>query len=35
MPLLMNEAPWLTTVEAIGESKHHMVGLVVVKPTTR
>jgi ATP-dependent Lon protease len=32
MPLLMNEAPWLTTVEAIGESSHHMVGLVVVKP---
>ncbi|MDO9221497.1 MAG: LON peptidase substrate-binding domain-containing protein, partial [Thiobacillus sp.] len=32
MPLLMNEAPWLTTVEAIGESAHHMVGLVVVKP---
>jgi ATP-dependent Lon protease len=32
MPLLMNEAPWLSTVEAIGESSHHMVGLVVVKP---
>jgi len=32
LPLLMNEAPWLTTVEAIGETAHHMVGLVVVKP---
>ena len=32
LPLLMNEAPWLTTVEAIGETEHHMVGLVVVKP---
>jgi len=32
LPLLMNEAPWLSTVEAIGESPHHMVGLVVVKP---
>jgi len=32
LPLLMNEAPWLSTVEAIGETTHHMVGLVVVKP---
>jgi ATP-dependent Lon protease len=32
LPLLMNEAPWLPTVEAIGETPHHMVGLVVVKP---
>ena len=32
LPLLMNEAPWLSTVEAIGETPHHMVGLVVVKP---
>jgi ATP-dependent Lon protease len=32
LPLLMNEAPWLPTVEAIGETAHHMVGLVVVKP---
>jgi len=32
LPLLMNEAPWLSTVEAIGETAHHMVGLVVVKP---
>ncbi|MEQ1662465.1 MAG: endopeptidase La [Thiobacillus sp.] len=32
LPLLMNEGPWLSTVEAIGETAHHMVGLVVVKP---
>ena len=32
LPLLMNEAPWLPTVEAIGDTPHHMVGLVVVKP---
>ena len=32
LPLLMNEAPWLSTVEAIGDTPHHMVGLVVVKP---
>ena len=32
LPLLMNEAPWLPTVEVIGETAHHMVGLVVVKP---
>lgn len=32
LPLLMNEAPWLSTVEAIGNTPHHMVGLVVVKP---
>jgi len=28
----MNEAPWLSTVEAIGNTAHRMVGLVVVKP---
>jgi Lon protease-like protein len=32
LPLLMNEAPWLSTVAAIGDTTHHMVGLVVVKP---
>ena len=32
LPLLMNEGPWLSTIEAIGESAHRMVGLVVVKP---
>jgi ATP-dependent Lon protease len=32
LPLLMNEAPWLSTVEAIGNTAHRMVGLVVVKP---
>lgn len=32
LPLIMNEEAWLPTVEAIGESSHHMVGLVLVKP---
>ena len=32
LPLLMNEGPWLSTIEAIGESPQRMVGLVVVKP---
>ena len=32
LPLLMNEGPWLSTIEAIGESSQRMVGLVVVKP---
>jgi ATP-dependent Lon protease len=32
LPLLMNEGPWLSTIEAIGELPHRMVGLVVVKP---
>lgn len=32
LPLIMNESAWLETVEAIGESTHHMVGLVLVKP---
>lgn len=32
LPLIMNESAWMETVEAIGESTHHMVGLVLVKP---
>ncbi len=32
LPLVMKEAAWLETVEAIGETPHHMVGLVLVKP---
>ena len=32
LPLLMNEGPWISTIEAIGESTHRMVGLVIVKP---
>ncbi len=32
LPLLMNEGPWLSTIEAIGETPQHLVGLVVVKP---
>lgn len=32
LPLIMNESAWLETVEAIGETPHHMVGLVLVKP---
>ena len=32
LPLIMNESAWMETVEAIGESSHHMVGLVLVKP---
>ncbi len=32
LPLIMNESAWMDTVEAIGETAHHMVGLVLVKP---
>jgi ATP-dependent Lon protease len=32
LPLLMNEGPWLSTIEAIGEQPQRMVGLVVVRP---
>ncbi len=32
LPLVMNESAWLRTVEAIGETPHHMVGLVLIKP---
>ncbi len=30
-PLIMDEAPWLESVEAIGETEHHMAGLVLVQ----
>jgi ATP-dependent Lon protease len=30
-PLIMDEQPWLESVEKIGESSHHMAGLVLVK----
>ena len=32
LPLLMNEGPWLETVQAIGETSQHLVGLVLAKP---
>ncbi len=32
LPLIMNEGAWMETVEAIGDTPHHMVGLVLVKP---
>jgi hypothetical protein len=28
LPLIMNEGPWMETVKQIGESGHHLVGLV-------
>lgn len=31
LPLLMNEAPWMETVQSIGDTPHHLVGLVLVK----
>jgi ATP-dependent Lon protease len=31
-PLILNEKPWLETIKAIGDTKHHMVGLVLVRP---
>ncbi|MEW5769575.1 MAG: endopeptidase La [Pseudomonadota bacterium] len=30
LPLIMNEAPWLESVKRIGDSGHHLVGLVCV-----
>ncbi len=30
-PIIMDEHPWLATIEAIGETEHHMAGLVLVK----
>ena len=29
VPILMNDTPWIETVEAIGETPHHLVGLVL------
>ncbi len=31
LPLLMNEGPWMQTVKQIGETAHHLVGLVLVR----
>jgi ATP-dependent Lon protease len=31
LPLVMNEGPWMETVKQIGESGHHLVGLVAVR----
>ena len=28
-PLLMNKEPWMETVKAIGDSDHHLVGLIM------
>ena len=30
-PLIMDEGPWLESIEKIGETSHHMAGLVMVK----
>jgi len=30
LPLIMNEGPWMETVKQIGDTGHHLVGLVVV-----
>jgi ATP-dependent Lon protease len=32
LPLIMNEGPWLATVEKIGESSRHLAGLVLARP---
>ena len=34
-PIIMDESPWLNTVEAIGETEHHMAGLVLVRSERR
>ena len=31
LPVLLNEEPWLETVEKVGESAHHVVGLASVR----
>jgi len=31
VPVVMDESPWLQTIEKIGETAHHMAGLVLVK----
>ncbi len=31
LPLVLNEAEWLNTVEAIGETAHHKVGLILLR----
>ncbi len=30
LPLVMNEGPWMETVQKIGETQHHLAGLVLV-----
>lgn len=32
LPLLMNEGAWLETVKKIGDTEHHLVGLILVRP---
>ena len=32
LPLIMNEGPWLETVQNIGENQHHLVGLLLARP---
>ncbi len=34
LPLLMNMEPWLATVEKIGETEQHMVGMVLIRPNS-
>ncbi|RMG31494.1 MAG: endopeptidase La [Gammaproteobacteria bacterium] len=31
VPVLMNDDPWLSTLSAVGETAHHLVGLLLVK----
>ncbi|MEE4376575.1 MAG: endopeptidase La [Candidatus Competibacteraceae bacterium] len=32
LPIVLNEDPWLPTVEAVAREDHHTVGLIMVKP---
>ena len=34
LPLIMNEGPWMETVKDIGETPHHLVGLLLARPDT-
>lgn len=34
VPIVMNESPWLRTIEKIGETAHHMAGLVLIRTDT-
>src|SRR5512143_19116 len=31
LPLVMNQCPWMETIRQIGETPHHLVGLVLVR----
>ena len=31
VPIIMDEKPWLETIERIGDTEHHMAGLVMIK----